>query len=307
MAVSLTVALERVEKIFPLDDFKTLDISGNYTMEIYGKNRIFYTLLHSYGGSLHMALTDHSKAKKRAHHHQLDKIALALTKQQILYPNRFKVLELGCGRGYNLFHLAKKFPNLHFTGIDITPAYVLEARRKVKSLPNVEILQMDMDQLHFDAEPFRLIYDIESACHSHQHENLLQKSYQILEQKGRFMLFELYENQDSEKQTAQEQKLLSFIELSVAIHQGIHHQDWLDLAKTKGFRLIQNHNLSDRALYGLTRFHKLAAPYFRFPLLAKSVNLIIHKELQMYAIAAYLFKYSMESGLQVYSEIILEK
>ena len=307
MTTTLTKALERVEKLFTLAHYKAFDISTDYTKKVYGKNGVFYTLFHSFGGSLHMALTDHSKEKKRAHHHQLDKITLALTQQQALYPSPFKVLELGCGKGYNLLFLATKFPDLHFIGIDITPAYVGEAKEKVKSLPNVEILQMDMDDIPFDTDSFRIIYDIESACHSHQHEKLLEKTYELLEQKGQFIVFELFRNKDLEQQSPEEIKLLGYIELSVAIHQGIHHQDWLDLAKIKGFRLLQNHNLSDSTFYGLARFHKMAAPYFRFPLLAKVTNLIIPKELQMYAIAAYLFKYSMESGLQTYSEIILEK
>ena len=254
-----------------------------------------------------MALTDQENKKRRAHHHQINKIALALKKQQGRDSKPFKVLELGCGKGYNLFYLAKKFPDIHFTGIDITPEYIHDAKEKVNSLSNVEILKMDMDEMSFNTDSFRLIYEIESACHSHQHEKLLKNTYRLLARKGQFILFELFRNKSTEEQTLEEKKLLRYVELTVAINQGIHQEYWLALAKSSGFTLIENENLSNLTSFSLTRFHNMAAPYFKLPVLAKSVNLIIPKELQMYAIAAYLLKYSLEHGLQIYSEIILEK
>lgn len=42
-----------------------------------------------------------------------------------------KVLEVGCGNGINLFSLAGHFPDIRFTGIDLTPAGI-EAARKVQ-------------------------------------------------------------------------------------------------------------------------------------------------------------------------------
>lgn len=43
-----------------------------------------------------------------------------------------KVLEVGCGNGINLLSLAGHFPNIAFTGIDLTPAGI-DAARKVQA------------------------------------------------------------------------------------------------------------------------------------------------------------------------------
>ena len=43
-----------------------------------------------------------------------------------------KVLEVGCGNGINLFSLAGHFPDVAFTGIDLTPAGI-EAAKKVQA------------------------------------------------------------------------------------------------------------------------------------------------------------------------------
>jgi ubiquinone/menaquinone biosynthesis C-methylase UbiE len=40
-----------------------------------------------------------------------------------------KVLEVGCGNGINLFSLAGHFPDVRFTGLDLTPAGIEAARR----------------------------------------------------------------------------------------------------------------------------------------------------------------------------------
>jgi ubiquinone/menaquinone biosynthesis C-methylase UbiE len=43
-----------------------------------------------------------------------------------------KVLEVGCGNGINLFSLAGHFPDVEFTGIDLTPAGI-EAAKKIQA------------------------------------------------------------------------------------------------------------------------------------------------------------------------------
>src|SRR5204862_3923086 len=43
-----------------------------------------------------------------------------------------KVLEVGCGNGINLFSLAGDFPDVDFTGIDLTPAGI-EAAKAVQA------------------------------------------------------------------------------------------------------------------------------------------------------------------------------
>ena len=231
MATTLAKALRDVERLFPIDRYKELEISTGYTKTIYKKNAIFYKLFHSFKGSLHMAMSATPNSNKRSHDGQLQKIAARLKEQIRKHPKNFKVLEIGCGKGYTLYHLAKVFPEVHFTGIDITPAYIEKASEKVKSLKNVEILQMDMDDLNFDANTFQFIYNIESVCHSHQHKKLVGNCHRLLEQKGHFMLFEVFRNRDFNQLSKDEQKALRYVELSVALKKGVHHKDWLNIAK----------------------------------------------------------------------------
>ena len=51
------------------------------------------------------------------------------------------ILEIGCGTGYNLERLAKKFPNSKITGIDISADMLSIAKKKLESYDNVQLVE----------------------------------------------------------------------------------------------------------------------------------------------------------------------
>jgi S-adenosylmethionine-diacylgycerolhomoserine-N-methlytransferase len=64
-------------------------------------------------------------------------------------PPQGAALEIGCGTGRNLIKLARRFPEAHFYGVDISSEMLRTARRK--------ILQSGLTQIHIelaDAETF---------------------------------------------------------------------------------------------------------------------------------------------------------
>lgn len=50
------------------------------------------------------------------------------------------ILEVGCGTGYNLVRLAKKFPNCTIYGLDTSKTMIEKSRKKIAQLPNVRLL-----------------------------------------------------------------------------------------------------------------------------------------------------------------------
>ncbi len=60
-----------------------------------------------------------------------------------------KILEIGCDYGPNLYLLAKKFPRVKFTGIDINPLAIKEGRKwfEKEGLTNIELLVGKADEL----------------------------------------------------------------------------------------------------------------------------------------------------------------
>jgi len=307
MSKGLSQALHRVEHLFPLVDYQNIDMSNAYVERLYHENGMYYRLLHSFAGSMHMTIGDNDGRSTRDHDIQLKKIAKqieSIVKQTIEVP---KVLELGCGKGYNIQYLAKRFPNVHFVGIDITESYVQESRSKTKTLKNVCIQRLDMDQVSFDSKTYDLVYDIETVCHTQDHRLLLAKIYETLKENGLFILYDNFRKGSLELNQVSEKKALKYIELAVGIPSGIILDDWLLIASQTGFATLINTDLSQNILAGLDRYHKMASCYFNMPSIAKLINKAIPEKLKLYSIGAYLMKYSMELGFQTYQEILLKK
>lgn len=76
-----------------------------------------------------------------------------------LRPN-VKGLDVACGTGFPLFELAHAHgPSSHWTGVDIWPAGLARARRKlaVYGLENVELVETDAVSMPFEDESFDVI------------------------------------------------------------------------------------------------------------------------------------------------------
>ena len=76
------------------------------------------------------------------------------------YPPGSRVLEAGCGVGSQTLTLARHSPGAHIVSVDISPASVAEARRRVEAtgFTNVEFQQGDLFQLPFAPESFDHVF-----------------------------------------------------------------------------------------------------------------------------------------------------
>ena len=101
--------------IYEKDKFTHDDIKRYYKKTKY----LLYRLAGSNVGYMHIDISDdgiHKKGKNYQTYH-VNKI------DEIIKKNNFKnVLELGCGQGANMAYLAKRNPDVKFTGIDLYPS-----------------------------------------------------------------------------------------------------------------------------------------------------------------------------------------
>lgn len=91
----------------------------------------------------------------------LDKIRNDFRRITIKYPFS-KVLEIGCGPGFDVSWYAEKYPDCHFTAVDISPEMIRLAQQKIDDagLMNAEAIVSDERTLidKFGEESFDLIY-----------------------------------------------------------------------------------------------------------------------------------------------------
>lgn len=307
MSKELDALLSKIETIYSFNDFTKLEISKPSIKRHYNGSAIGFKYFHSFEGCVHMGISENNTFHKSDYFTQIKRIANQIRKQQSGNKSDFKVLELGCGNGFNISYLAKEFPTIKFVGIDITPNHLKAANEKVKLLENVQILNMDFDALDFKSNEFDIIYAIESVCYSFLPKKLINDCYQFLKNDGTFLLFDLFRNGTNKPTTIQEKKLVDYIEISASNYELLDDESWSNLAQSAGFRIIKKKNISKTIIPTLNRFYQLAKVYYFNPTITKLMNSFLPKPLAHNSIASYLLKHSIENEYHVYSEVILRK
>lgn len=96
------------------------------------------------------------------------------------------VLDVGCGTGPVIELLAKKYPEKHFVGLDITPAMIEVAQSK--GLSNAEFLVGDAENLPFGDEDFDAVLCSNSFHHYPNPGAFLREAYRVLRPSGKLIL-----------------------------------------------------------------------------------------------------------------------
>ena len=96
------------------------------------------------------------------------------------------LLDAGCDTAPMLSLLTKRYPNAHFTGVDITPKMIEVA--KAKNLPNTTFIYGDCENMSFEANSFDVIICSQSFHHYPNPEAFLTSVYRCLRKNGRLIL-----------------------------------------------------------------------------------------------------------------------
>lgn len=96
------------------------------------------------------------------------------------------VLDAGCGTGAILEMLKKDYPDVQYTGIDLSDKMIEVAKRK--ALTDVSFLQGDCENLPFAANSFDAMLCSQSFHHYPHPEDFFASFYRVLRPGGRLIL-----------------------------------------------------------------------------------------------------------------------
>jgi ubiquinone/menaquinone biosynthesis C-methylase UbiE len=99
------------------------------------------------------------------------------------------LLDAGCGPGPMLAILSEKYPDKHYTGIDLTPAMIEQAKNK--QLENTTFLAGDCEHLPFEDESFDVILCLNSFHHYPSPQDFFDGVLRCLRPGGRLILRDL--------------------------------------------------------------------------------------------------------------------
>lgn len=102
------------------------------------------------------------------------------------------LLDCGCGTGPMLTLLSQKYPEKHYTGIDLTPKMIEVA--KAKKMKNVELTVGDCEKLPFAENSFDVVICSESFHHYPNPQDFFNSVYRVLRPNGRLVLRDMTMN-----------------------------------------------------------------------------------------------------------------
>jgi len=297
---NLRTDLKKIYRIFKISDNN--DIDNKFVIDYYSKSYLGYKLFHSLDDSIHMAVNKDGIYEKEGFNTQVSEIHEIIKNE--LGSN---VLEMGCGRGFNLRYLASKSPSINFTGVDLTPLHVEIAQRNNEHLESVRIINMSFDDINKLNKEFQTIYNIESVCHSHDMKFTMKIIYDSLLPNGRYISFDGYLKDDFNTSPIELQKACKLIEFSMAIEIPWEIKKYLQLVEEIGFKVEVFEDYSRYILPNLLYFRKYSWSFFKRPMFAKVLKVLFPDILLRNSIAGYLLPYTIINNVQGYYKIILRK
>lgn len=96
------------------------------------------------------------------------------------------LLDAGCGPAPMITLLADKYPDRHYTGIDLTPQMIEQARKK--DLPNATFLVGDCENLPFEENSFDVVICANSFHHYPNPQDFFTSVRKVLKPNGRLIL-----------------------------------------------------------------------------------------------------------------------
>ena len=102
-----------------------------------------------------------------------------------------KMLDIGCGTGQLISHLAKQLPNAKLYGIDLTEAMINRAKQKLKQYKNITLQQASVENIPHKDKLFDYILTTEAFHHFPDPEKALLEMKRVLKDDGKIILIDI--------------------------------------------------------------------------------------------------------------------
>jgi len=294
--------LSTINKVVNTDEILETVHNSQSVKSYYKTTTPYYIKYHSPDGAMHFPIYDSSNpyGVKDAHYrglnYQAEYISKVLSKRKSI-----NVLEVGCGQGYNLKYLAKKYPEIRFTGLDLSENNLDLAKKNCQHQPNISFVLENFDNLNQQNVRYDLIYFVESFCYF-EIKNVLKILSNISNSDTKVIVFDLFSNKNPNQMTETEKKAINLLAKGYAVNRW---QEW-DLIKNElennNFSYILT-NLSNGIFPNIRRIHKKAITIFKYYRIIRFMlfTKIVSKWLIWHMITGYLSYYLVnENGLTSY-------
>ena len=298
--------LHQLNGLFPIDGFLKEDTGKEAIQTYYTQCAWVYGLLVSREGAVHLALNPDGRYDPKGLEEQPRLVQAELDRLSPTKAPR-RVLEIGCGKGYNSDALARHNPDVRFCGIDLTPAHVALANEKARRRPNLTFHQADYHALPFPDASFDLVFGIECLCHARDLAQVLSEVRRVLRPGGRFVLTDGFRRAGFDACDPVWQLAAQMVELSMTVERFWPIDRFLATAQAVGFTVSECRDLSQAIQPHLRRLQRVALLYLRVPALARLLTRWLPRYLVRHAVTGLLGAETLHADVQGYYAVTLDR
>lgn len=293
--------LAGLRRLFDLEAIARQRGDSEQIVAYYHQNFHPYRRYHSQAGAMHMALNAGGRFDVDGFFGQARRVE-ALWKVE----RPADVLELAFGKGINLAYLAPRWPQVRFSGIDLTPRNVKHART-LPELASADLQRGDLNAPPFAAEAFDCVFCVEGFCYATDVPHALAEQARILRPGGLLILFDGYRELRPETLSADEKLAITLVEKSMAVAAFQQIEPFVEQAEAAGFDLVVNESLVDAVMPSVKRLDRLARLFLFVPPLTRRWLARRPTPRGDNLAAAALMRHTVSMGLQGYRQLVLRK
>lgn len=179
--------LEKINKIIDIQKLAKENWQTQTIEKYYQKMDFLYRYFHSKEGAMHFPLYLPNGEK---HHAEALTVQSNYIIEQAKKINAKKVMELGCGMGYNVRYIAEHLKEVESYGLDLSKKHLLFAEKKSKHLSNTHWIEGNLENPL--VKDFDILFAVESFCYTQNIENTLQNWYNITQKGGKAIIFDVF-------------------------------------------------------------------------------------------------------------------
>ncbi len=217
------------------------------------------------------------------------------------------IVEVGCGRGFNLRFLAEKYKGFQFVGVDLTEKNVRAAQGQLKGIANASVAVGDFQDLRrFADASVQMVFAIETLCHATDLNKALSEISRILVPGGKLLVFDGFRSGDGQIGPDMN-RALRYVEKAMAVNRFWQTEEFTRVAEQSGLTPIYAQDRSREIMPNLIRFSDMAKGFFKVGPLHRIMMFLVPQELVTNAIAGLLMAITVESGAHRYIKLLFEK
>ena len=300
--LTLAECLEIVRKYFDIDSLSQQAIDEASVLDYYQQSDRGYRLFHSKAGAMHVGLNRSAAFSTDVYLGQVDLIGERLEKI-----GAKRMLEIGCGFGYNTRNLAERHRDCQLVGLDMSENHVKEAAREAKHLSNLEFELGNFQRLRFDDGAFDAVGAVECLCQCSDMPLAMREAFRVLRSGGRLIVIDCFRDAPLEDYEDDLRLAVQLVEKTTAVDKFAVLDRWCDDAEAIGFSVTEKLDLSAETSHNLARLYSLSRRFFKMPLAARAFLKAFPQRLLENSVSGMLMPFTVGAGAHRYCLVELER